>query len=176
MAVASTFEPPAQPTTGALTYVPLGGDGYSAPLAAYSIQNHAVTGDATGGAASLTVDMDPRFCSLVSFVSFSILQATSADAEYSLKIGSSTGTQIPSILHSDLQVAVSSTVSSKEINKTFNLIPMMMPGAGQAGQINLLVKNVDTDIVRLSALIYLFNIRVRELTAMGPLLWSRGAT
>ncbi len=49
MAVSTTFTPPAQPTAGNLTYVPLGGDGFSAPLAAYAVQDFQDIGDATGG-------------------------------------------------------------------------------------------------------------------------------
>lgn len=177
MAVTTTFTPPAQPTTGTLTYVPLGGDGYTAPQAAYAVLNHAVVGDATGGAATVLIEMDPRFCSLVSFVSFAVLQATSADIDYRLTVGISTGgTQIPAHQESGVVVAISSTVSNAEINKTSAVAPMMLPGAGQAGRISLSFLNVDTDTYRVSALIYLFNIRVRETTPMGPLLWARGAT
>ncbi len=121
--------------------------------------------------------MDPRFCSLVSYVSFRILQATSADAEFRMTIGpQSGGVQIPQILESGLQVAISSTVSNSEVNRTMKVQPLMMPGAGQAGQVRLDFLNVDTDTYNVSMYIYLFNIRVRELTSMGQLLWARGAT
>jgi len=177
VAVTETFTPPGQPTSGSLTYVPLGGDGYSAPQAAYAVQNHAVTGDASGGRATLSVVMDPRFCSLVSFCSFQIQQGTSADAEYRLTVGSDTGgTQIPPTVESGPVEAVVSLVSSSEINKTSPIVPMMLPGAGQVGRIRYEFLNVDGDVFSMSALIYLFNIRVRELTPMGGLLWARGAT
>ncbi len=177
MAVTSTFTPPAQPTVGSLTYVPLGGDGFSAPIAAYAVHQFELVGDVSGGKNQMTIEMDPRFCSLVSFVSIAIRQGTSADAEYRLVVGTSTGVgQIPSHIESGLIVAISSTVSTSEINKTSQITPMMMPGAGQAGKIQLETKNVDGDDALLNTLIYLFNIRVRETTPMGPLLWSRGSS
>lgn len=177
MSVTATFTPPAQPGTGVLTYVPLGGDGYTAPQAAYAINNFEVIGDASAGHARLTVEMDPRFCSLVAWVSFSIRQATSADAEYRLTVGSTSGaTQIPTQADSGLVVAISSTITTAEINKMISIVPMMMPGAGQSGRVEANFLNVDTDTYRMSLLIYLFNIRVRELTPMGPLLWARGST
>ncbi len=177
MALTDSWTPPAQPGIGTLTYVPLGGDGFTAPQAAYAINSYEIVGDASGGKVSMTIEMDKRFVSLVSFVSLSVLQATSADIDYRLVVGSSSGTdQVASHQESGPIVAISSTVSNAEINKTMPIMPMMLPGAGQSGKILMELKNVDTDRFRVSALIYLFNIRVRELTAMGPLLWSRGAT
>ena len=177
MAVAIVVTLPSQPSDGSVTFVPLGGDGFSAPTSAYALQNLKVTGDATGGAASLTANLDNRFCSLVSFVSFRITQTTSADADFRLAITSAAGgVQTPQILESGPVTAISATVSTATINKTLQLQPMMLPGAGNSGAIDVDFLNVDTDIYRISALIYNFNIRVRELTPMGPLLWARGAT
>lgn len=177
MAVASTFTLPAQPAVGTLTYVPLGGNGFTAPHAAYAVQNFRLTGDVSGGSVKGTIVLDNRFCSLVSFVSFRIGQGTSADADYRLVVSSDAGgVQIPQILESDLLTAISATVSTSTINHTSVLTPMMLPGAGNVGSIQLEFLNVDDDDYRISALIYVFDIRVRETTPMGPLLWSRGAT
>lgn len=177
MSTSATFTPPAQPATGTLTLVPLGGDGFTAPQTAYAINNFQHTGTSGGGKNTMTIEMDDRFCSLVSFISFGILQGTSTDAEFRLQVGSSTGgVQIPSLSEGGLVEAISSTVSNQEISKTINLIPMMMPGAGNAGRIQLEFLNIENDVYRISTLIYLFNIRVRELTPMGPLLWARGSS
>lgn len=177
MSVNSTVVLPAQPSSGTVTYVPLGGDGFTAPQAAYSVQNHAVTGDAGGGNLSVTVDMDPRFVSLVSFVSFRNAQATPGDAGYRLVVSTAAGgPQIPQLLESNVLTAISGTISSSTINHTAKLQPMLLPGAGNSGRVVVQMLNVLADLLQMSALIYLFDIRVRETTGMGPLLWARGAT
>jgi hypothetical protein len=177
VAVSSTVVLPAQPTDGVVTYVPLGGDGLTAPQGAYAVVNFELTGASGGGASTLIVQMDPRYCSLVAFASFRILQTTSADADFRLTVGSQTGgRQIPQLLESGPVVAISSVVSNSEINKTLKLQPLILPGAGNVGQLRLDTLNVENDVTMLSALIYLFDIRVRELTPMGPLLFARGAT
>ncbi len=71
---------PAQPAVGQVQYVPLGGDGFRAPFAAYAISSHTVAGDAGGGFAQLRISMDPRFCSLVAWTTIGITQVTPADA------------------------------------------------------------------------------------------------
>lgn len=177
MAVASSVTLPSQPTLGSLTYVPLGGDGFSAPHSAYALQNHAVDGAAGGGANALTVKMDPRFCALVSFVTVQIEQTSSADADVRIVVTSQTGgVQIPQLTFSDQVTAISKTVNQASIGVTWNPPALILPGAGQAGQIVVQTLNVDDDLAKLSCLIYNFDIRVRELTAMGPLLWARGST
>ncbi len=176
MAVAVTVTLPATPSTGSLTYVPLGGDGFTAPQAAYVVRALQVTGDAGGGAATLTIHMDPRFTSLVAYVTAQNDQASSADADLRLVITPSTGIQIAALTLQQPVVATSATVNSTTIGLTWNPTPLLMPGAANTGRIIMKMLNVLADEYRLSAHIYLFNIRVRELTPMGPLLWARGAT
>lgn len=177
MAVSETLALPNQPATGAMTFVPLGGDGFTAPAAAYAVTDMELAGDASGGAMSIFVTMDDRFCSLVSFVTVNIAQASSADADLRIAVASGSGTsQIPLAIHQNLQTATALVVNTKNVGFTWNPPPVMLPGAGQAGRIIFQAKNVDANDFFLSSLIYLFDIRVRELTPMGPLLWARGAT
>jgi len=177
MAVTDTVVLPAQPTTGALTFVPLGGDGFTAPHSAYVLNNQQVTSDASGGATSLIAQMDPRFVSLVSFGSMRMIQAADTAVDVRWVIGPATGgVQIPQIIRQGLITDIASGITSSTISDVFNPTPLLLPGAGQTGQLLCQVVNVDTDILLMSAYIYNFDIRVRELTPMGPLLWSRGAT
>jgi len=175
-AVSASFTIPAQPTTGNLTYVPLGGDGYSAPFAAWSVVNHTATGDATGGAIVCEVILDNRFVSLVSFVTVDNTQATPANADLRISVDSVTGArQIPQMRFQNLVVATSATLSTNTIGRTWNPPPQLLPGGSQSGRIRGEMVNVDTDVMRLGCFIYEFRIDVREKTPMGPLLWARGS-
>lgn len=177
MAVASSVTLPAQPTDGTMTLVPLGGDGFTAPHSAYAIQNHRVDGASGGGAAVLTVIMDDRYCSLVQFVTIRNDQVASADADLRLIItAKSGGTQIPQQTLSGPISAISATVNPSTIGVTWNPTPILLPGGSNAGQLVASMLNVENDEYRLSTMIYLFDISVRERTPMGQLLWSRGAT
>ncbi len=69
MAVTISVNLPDNPGTGALRFIPLGGNGYTAPFAMWQLRAFAATGDATAGALSLTVRMDPRYCSMVGYAS-----------------------------------------------------------------------------------------------------------
>lgn len=177
MAVAESVTLPAQPSSGSVTFVPLGGDGFTAPQHAYAIQNMAATGAAGGGALSASILMDPRYVSLVAFATMRLVQAADTAIDVRFVIGPQAGgVQIPQIIQQRLVTDIASGITSSTISDSFNPTPLLLPGAGQAGSLSVAVVNVDTDILNLSAYIYCFNIRVRELTPMGPLLWSRGAT
>lgn len=164
---------PGQPVSGQVTFVPLGGDGFVAPKFAYAIKDFLLTGDATGTFVQHTVLMDERWCALIAYVSFNISQATSADADFQITISSG---RSASIQASGSAHAVDSSVSTLEVRHTFQPTPLVLPGAGDTARLRMQVLNVDTDVVRLSAYIYLFDVRVRETTPMGPLLWARGST
>jgi len=145
----------------------------TAPFAATIVRGMAQTMDASGGNANLVVNLDPRFCSLISFVTVQLQQATSADADVVMEIA---GATIPTIIDSRVVVAVASLVSTQEIAVTFAPPPIVIPGGGEAPGLKVTALNVTNDVIFLDAQIYLFNIRVRELMPMGPLLWARGAT
>jgi len=72
-------------------------------------------------------------------------------------------------------VATSATVNASTIAGTFVPKPTILPGAGALPFINVAMVNVDSDVLSVDALIYLFNIDVRQKTPMGPLLWAAGS-
>lgn len=132
------------------------------------------TGDVSGGAVSLTVTMDPRYSSLVSLVTWQIAQGTAADADFRVLLRGNTS---PTLLDLGTQPSTASTVSAFEVGRTWNPSAMILPGGNsENAQIQAHFTNVDDDEYFLDALIFAFDIRVRELTPMGPLLWARGAT
>lgn len=171
IAVSQTVTLPAQPTVGTVNYIPLGGNGYTAPHAAYSISGFAVTGATGGGAAALRVNLDPRFCSLVGFVFFQNIQATPADAEFRMFIdGGGSPAQVDAG-----DITSVGTVSAASLNHTWNPTPIVLFGP-RAPIIGVDLLNVDADVISMNTMIYLFNINARQATPMGPLLWARGAT
>jgi len=52
---------------------------------------------------------------------------------------------------------------------------VILPGSENTA-LTVFAANVDGDEYFLDAFIFLFDIRARELTPMGPLLWARGST
>ena len=177
MAVAELVLLPLQPDVGNVTYVPLGGDGFTAPHSAYSINNMTATGAAGGGSLSCAIQLDTRYVSLVSFATMRLIQATDTAVDVRWVIGAAQGgIQIPQIIRQNLITDIASGISSSTISDSFNPTPILLPGSQNNGQLSVAVVNVDTDVLTLSAYVYNFDIRVRELTPMGPLLWSRGAT
>lgn len=169
MSVTESLVLPAQPTSGKVTLVPLGGDGFSAPHAAYMIETMLATGDASGTFVRLQVTMDERFCSLPSYVTGQIGQATPADADYRWTFGT---TVDQGVLVNTADV-VSSAVNCA---KTWRPPPVIQPGGGKAAKLFMTYKNVDGDTYFLDSLIYLFDIRARERGPLGYLLWQMGAS
>ncbi len=164
---------PGEPADGSVAFVPLGGDGFTAPKFAYAVKDFRLTGDASGTFIQHDVFMDERWCALVSYVSFTIAQGTSADADFRMSIGSLRSAELQD---SGVVIAIASLVDSIEVSHTWNPPALILPGAGDAARIRLQTLNVLNDVVALSALVYLFDVRVRETTPMGPLLWARGST
>jgi len=152
--------------------VPLGGDGFVAPKFAYAIRDFALTGDASGTFIQHTILMNENWCSLVAYVTFNVSQVVTADADYIIDIGSGHSAQMRD---QGVQVSVSNTLSTVEIGHTWMPPPVILPGAGDSSRIRVQLLNNLNDIVRVSAFVYLFDIRVRETTPIGPLLWARGS-
>lgn len=173
ISIAETIVLPAQPAIGAVTYIPLGGDGYTAPFAAYSVQGFEMDGDASGGVLTQIIQTDERFCALVSYVAGSINMATPANSGARQTISSAR--QVPLMNLSQVVVALPAAFTA-EINVMWNPPAVILPGTSDIGTIANIWPNVEDDTYRMHCLIYLFNIRVRELTPMGPLLFARGST
>ncbi len=174
IAVVETLVLPAQPATGSVNYIPLGGDGFSAPNGAYAVNNFSLTGDATGGLLTFNVTMDNRYCSLVSYATGLIGQVTPTDAEFRTILRSLTGNAVPEIVHAGIREALVAAFVV-EVNELWSVPPVILPGGPDVGQLSWNWVNADGDSFSLDALIYVFNIRVREMTPMGPLLWAKGA-
>jgi len=159
---------PAQPTNGTVEYVPLGGDGYTAPHGAYLVKSMELAGDASAGKAQNAVIMDARFCSLLSYATLQIVQATPADADFRMVFGTS--------IDQGAETATATTLSTVTVSRTWRPVPLIQPGGGAAPTLFILAENVNGDDYFLDALIYVFNIRAREIGPLGYLLWAQGAS
>ncbi len=84
MAVSSSVTLPANPTAGETLYIPLGGDGRSAPLGCYFCRVD-LAGDASGGGALITINFDQRYTNLVAYANLRI-QADAAAGDFSMQV------------------------------------------------------------------------------------------
>ncbi len=176
MAVTETVTLPAQPTTGRVHIVPLGGDGFVAPHSMYTISDMQVTGDAGGGVARLTIIFDDRHCSLLGWCSLRIEQGTPADADVRLSAFSGDDNFSPAQVLQQPVIKTAAAVNSSTIGITWSPVPMIYGGGPGVARCQADAVNVTNDEYRFSAIVYQFDIRVREVTGTGPILWARGAT
>ncbi len=142
-------------------------------MAAYAIMSHAVTGAAGGGTAILRINMDPRFCSLIAWATLGISQATPANVDVRAIIGTDDPT-IPRLARQGLEVAIAAQVSSQTILTQWDPTPAILPGGDIVPFVQFTSINIDADVHNMDAFIYIFNINVRQVMPMGPLLWARG--
>ncbi len=170
MSVSTSVTLPSSPATGTLEYVPLGGDGFTAPFAMYNIRGMTVTGDASAGIATLTINMDDRYTALVGYCMGQI-EGAGGNRHVRMNMG---GGRTAGAKVDELVVVNSSQTQS--IILTWVPPPLVLPGGRTSvSLIQAAFLNVDTDIFSLDCAIYLFNIRARELAAIGPLNWARGS-
>lgn len=169
MTVSSTVTLPNQPTDGLVEFVPLGGDGYLAPLAQYIVSEFKVDGDVSGGSSQLFLNMDPQYQGLVQLISFRMDGAT-ADVD-----------MVCSITTKNL--GFSDTWSGVLLDKTIAGITNVRGSYAPAplfdfGQVNCVVPNVDGDDLTLGLIINCFARDASRKVPMGILLSSlpRGAT
>lgn len=146
------------------TYIPLGGDGLSAPFALYQIDK-TVAGDVSGGAITSNFVLDARYCSMIRWIGMAI-GGVNADVEYRISIGAETKMAITGTL-----VGVASTVSS-EGAAGYWVPPQTVLPPGQT--VSTGFTNVDGDTFRISMEVLLWNIRVRELSPWPYLMNAAG--
>ncbi len=160
MSVSSTTTLPAQPTTGAVSFKALGGDGFYAPIGMYQLESIGVVNDASGGTAQLFINMDPQFQAVVQNMVFNIASAA-ADKECVCAIASR------DLNYSDVGqfIALLPTITGvTNARASWCPVPLF-----DCGQINGVVANVDTETFSVSAQILLFNRRATEIIPLSIL-------
>lgn len=162
MSVASTIALPAQPTTGASVYTPLGGDGQTAPLGCYLV-NFQIAGDASGGTATLTITADPRYTNLFAWLNPTVSSAAGAgDFLIVVQESGTSGAASPVVVGTFPQIAT--TVSTTNATFLWYPPPMYYQGLGEAVYITDNVGVGETYIMR--AQIYLFDIDAPQITPL----------
>lgn len=168
MSVSETLTLPAQPPDGgSVVRVPLGGDGLQAPHSAYSVRAANITMDASSGIATMDINLDDRFCSLVSFVTV-VVDGNASDQVVKFQIS---GASTPSIIDHVLLTGFGGVAESANV---WYPPTWVLPGAGEVCDVRVIAANTDGDDMQVSLVVYNFDIRVRELTNIGFLGWSRG--
>lgn len=134
------------------------------------IQGANVVGDAGGGLASINITLDRRFTSMVQYVTGQIDEVVSA-IDFSWFISSPF---MASIVDKGVDVQLADAITPN-CGHTWNPVPILVPG-GAAGLLSLNWPNVLGDFYFCDALIYLFDIDVRQKSPIAPLLWARGSS
>ncbi len=153
---------PAQPTQGSTNYIPLGGDGRSAPLGCYFV-NIEVDGDASGGNADLTIRGDVRYTNLVAYMNLKV-QADAAAGDFMMRITDPNPPR-PQIVGTIPQVATGVATD----NATFLWFPPPIYFQG-GGSMSAVLPNVGVnETYKLEIEVLVFDIDVRRLSPL-PLL------
>ncbi len=162
MAVSGTVALPAQPASGSTDYVPLGGDGKSAPIA-YYIVNVEVAGDASGGTATTRIDFDTRYTSVVTWLNFIVDTAAAApDFLMFTHVGTPATQTAPAIVSTAPFVAT--TITSANAAFLWYPPPILYSQRGNASAVSLNVGVNETYGLR--AQIYVFDADVAQLAAL----------
>lgn len=163
MAVTSDFTLPAQPPAGTAIWHPLGGDGWIAPKAAFSV-NQTLAMDASGGTATMTCRFDERFqniCVYVQTLTSALLAAV--ETEFSL-------VQRPT--PPGLRARGFGTGLFMDTLGDDSLFTWSPPVLLNQDRVEAVLVNTTGGTTALFAFIYMFNIRVYEETPLNVLLQS----
>lgn len=159
MAITQVLKLPAQPSSGSAEIIPLGGNGWISPQSAFLIDMQ-VTGDATGGRITLTVERDNRFEHLISLIQLNSDDAAAAEFLFGIHRGkvvaqaSGTQTNIGLTSLDNNQVA-------------WNPTPMISPTKWTC-----VMNNVDTIEYKWLSLVYNFKIQASEKIPLSVLFSS----
>lgn len=165
MAVTLTVNLPDIPALGQSVYLPLGGDGTTAPMGCY-VGEYVLAGDVSGGSASIVVNMDPRYTNLVAFIDGRALSAAAA-TDFYMEIAPNqdatpaNGPRV-SIVGTMPHVAF---IASGQADFLWYPPPMYYQ---QEGSIRLIVPNVDSETYSITMECYVFVADIRRLT---PIPW-----
>jgi len=159
---------PGQPTVGSSVYRPLGGDGFTAPLAQYSVLQQ-LTGDATGARSNVTLGLDDRWMSIVSLLEIHLTGGGSV-REGIMEVRADRPSSGVHRARGFGQMIFLSTLSSE------GLLSWNPPIVLDALSIFYTTVNVDTAIMNCRAQIYCFQKRALEEVPLNVILASLPST
>lgn len=141
---------PSQPVAGSLEYIPLGGDGLTAPQSAW-FMDMQITGDATGGAIRAVVLRDDRFEHILQFMSVETDSATAVS--YRMDIFRGAKASSAQAFHN-----VGTTQLSSVTGHVLACQLWTPPAVIGPVQFEAKVPNVDTELFKFKLLIYNFQV------------------
>jgi len=165
MSVIEAVTLPAQSVIGSTEFIPLGGDGKSAPLGCYFV-TASIVGDASGGTAAVTIACDDRYTNLFAYLNGTI-SGDAAAGDFHMRLQGPTGVNggmAPSIVGTIPQVAT--TVIPDNAAFLWFPPPVYFQGSGFGV---FQCPNVDAnETYHLQVEVLVFDIDVRRLA---PLPW-----
>ncbi len=144
---------------GVITLRPLGGNGFDSPHSMYMCRDIQVAGDAGGGTASLRINTDPRYESIVQLVACAITSDV-ASTEVRLSVYADKD-RWWTALSADTFWTTLDGISTLTWNPSAIV---------KASSVRLFTGNVDTESYRLGCIIYNFDIRASELIPLNVLV------
>lgn len=168
MSVTDTVVLPAQPTNGSTVYRPLGGDGWTAPHAVYSVLTQ-VSGDASAGINQAIIETDKRFQSIV--VNVEVLftgDTTTVEGLIEVIADQPVGTQ-----H---RVTMMGTMLFLSTLNDFGLLSWSPPVVLGLDFVLSEIQNINNTINNTKAMIYVFQKRVFEKVPLNTILASLPST
>lgn len=161
------------PTADA-AYIPLGGDGFIAPIAMYNF-DHSETGDASAGKVQIALVMDQRYTSIIRFITLGIRQGTPAAADVRYLIGQAANQQSVRIGVTLIAQFVAATLNIETVVSSWVPPAQILPDSnGSSPRFDVEAENVLNDVYRVSAQILLFNINAREKVPLSVLMANTG--
>ncbi len=169
MALSGSVQLPNNPSVGTVRGFALGGNGFSAPKFMYQLKNFSQTGDAGGGSNTLSVVMDPDYCSLIVYATAQVEPAGSLhDVKWKI-----TGDRLP-VMVATPRVKDISSAFPEQISNTWIPPPFVLPGGDDLSTLSVAVLNILAEVLSINCVVYLFDIRARETTPMHQLIASVG--
>lgn len=146
-------------------FVPLAGDGLTAPFAMYCTFQSLV-GDASGGLAQLIISLDSRYCSMVQICAWVVTQATPGDMEFAIAISAAPNQSSTAIGYQGTSESIVLGGALTENIRGYWSPPAVIlgPSDGSNPAIGLNFDNVLADVYTLRTQILLWDINVRQRT------------
>lgn len=166
MSVSETFTLPAQPTTGEVVFIPLGGSGYGSPLGYYQVKATLVDGGTTGF-NSIKCFLDDRYANIVSHLGMTKVQATPTALLWNARL---TPTQ------SIYKTATAQNIAGIAPDVADVIVPVLeiVDGDGSTFIESIVEQDAVADIHAMNAIIYVFAKNIRTTTPLSVILNSLG--
>lgn len=161
MSVTGSLQLPGQPASGMVVWSALGGNGSFGPLGFWNVEQN-LPNDVSGGTATITINLDPRYTNLVAYIEI-IKTSAAAASEFTMTMQHTTATIAPRIL----------IVGNAPIAQGISAYLWYPPPIyyQQDGQLIVVTDNIDTETLQVRFQCYSFLPDVRKLEPLNVLNW-----